>query len=425
MLATIRSINAVQHGDLSAVTEAAVDHASRQNFLKSIPLSLATNAVPLALLTLCMAQLGNWSLMACFLALNTVTIYSMYLVTRHIQGEKRALRNRLLWNVYEFLAFFSGLFWAACMLPVVNTLGHDIAAMFVCVVIIVSVAVTSMVIATQWRAFVSFLAGVMLGLVPQTIFYLDAIGTIPLLATLGLAPALAVLAHAVHKQDRQMIRTRLEKERLAAELADALAAAEYLANRDSLTGLYNRRAFEAVADQISQDGAVHPLSLILVDLDHFKSINDRYGHAAGDAVLKRTAELICRYIGQDDLMGRGDGASARWGGEEFILLLRRCPAQDAAQIAATLRAELPLMRSPAWPNELIVTGSFGVATWHAEMPLHLAISNADQAMYQAKQAGRNQVRVHDTRDYHPPTVSREAVAFLQRKQRARPVPPRV
>jgi predicted signal transduction protein with EAL and GGDEF domain len=76
------------------------------------------------------------------------------------------------------------------------------------------------------------------------------------------------------------------------------------------------------------------------------------------------------------------------------------------------------MRGPAWPDELIVTGSFGVATWDAEMPLHLAISNADQAMYQAKQAGRNQVRVHDARACHPPAVNRETVAFLQRKQGA-------
>ncbi len=97
-------------------------------------------------------------------------------------------------------------------------------------------------------------------------------------------------------------------------------------------------------------------------------------------------------------MGRGDGAIARWGGEEFILLLRNCSLDRASEVAEKLRFGLLALRNPEWPEGLVVTGSFGVAPWTPETPLHTAIAMADEAMYSAKNAGRNRVCLHPASD---------------------------
>ncbi len=392
MLITARSIDAARAASESRATEAEVDQLSQRNFLQHIARANVINIIPFALVAICSLYLRNWGLMTTLIALNAATVFAMLLVSRRLQHCAEDKRQ-VLWNVYDCLAFVSGAIWAGKMYPVMDMLGRDIVSLFVCVVIIVSIAVTSIVVASQWRTFLSFLAGVMLCLTPQTLAYFDTIGPIPLIATIGLAPALIALAHSMRVQNRLIIRTQLEKQQLADDLAHALAAAEYLANRDSLTGLYNRRAFEDLAGRIRNDGAANPLSLILVDLDHFKSINDQHGHAIGDSVLKKTAELMSNAIGPFDLVGRGDGAAARWGGEEFILLLRNCTLEQAAELAEKLRESLSDLRDPSWSDGLSVTGSFGVVQWQEYSPLHMAINQADAAMYEAKNAGRNRVHL--------------------------------
>lgn len=400
MLATSQTINAAQRASDGAVSEADVDQLSQRTFLENIPLSNATNAIPFSLIALCCFSLPEWRLMALLLVLNASAIIGMYLVSKRLRLVSDPVHTARLWRVYEGLAFASGVLWAAMMAPVVTSLGRDIGSMFVCVVIIVSIAVTSIVVATQWRSFLCFLAGVMLCLIPQTIYYLDMIGPIPLVATIGLVPALGALAHAVRKQNRMMFRTQLEKDKLADDLAHALAAAEYLASRDSLTGLYNRRAFEEMAHAIQEDGTSSPLSLVLIDLDHFKAINDQHGHGIGDSVLRKTAELIAGTAGPLGIVGRGDGAVARWGGEEFILLLRNCAPENALRLAERLRHGLTELRSGDWPDSLVVSGSLGVAEWMPDTSLHLGISQADEAMYRAKKEGRNRVCVHGARPEH-------------------------
>jgi diguanylate cyclase (GGDEF)-like protein len=405
MLATAKSLHAAQPAKGTPVAEAQVDQLSRQNFLDHIPLSNATNIVPFALIAICCFYLPDWRLMAVLLGLNSLALVGMYSVSRKLRAGPSESHAKLLWRAYEGLAFVSGLLWAGMMLPVVATLGRDIASMFVCVVIIVSIAVTSMVVASQWRTFLAFLAGVMLCLLPQTVAHIGVIGPVPLLATIGLAPALISLATAIRKQNRLLIRTQLEKQQLADDLVHALAVAEYLASRDSLTNLYNRRAFVEVASAISEDALAAPLSLIIVDLDHFKRINDVHGHGIGDSVLKETAQLISNAVGPQDVVGRGDGAVGRWGGEEFIILLRNCPLPQAALLAEALRQGLTRLRGPDWPESLTASGSFGVARWLPGVELTAAIGQADAAMYRAKNAGRNRVCV----DGHEEVVGAVAV----------------
>lgn len=373
--------------------EDRIELLSQRHFLDGIANWQSVNVVPLVLIGLCSLSLPDLRLTAALIALSGVCLAAMFAVSRALRRTENPPARRGLWRVYNALAFCSGGLWAGLMLPVVATLGTDINSTFVCVVIIVSVAVTSMVIATRWSGFVHFLAGVILCLLPQTVFYIAVIGPIPLMATIALGPALWGMAAAVYRQDRSMIRTQLEKEHLTQELSRALEKAEFLANRDSLTGLYNRRAFEAVAHACKGAAGSEAICLILIDLDYFKSINDRYGHAIGDAVLQASARLIVETMRPTDILGRGDGAVARWGGEEFLLLLPNCALPMAVQIAERLRAKLAELTDPAWPTDLAVSGSFGVACWAPEAGLHQCISEADQAMYCAKQAGRNRVEV--------------------------------
>lgn len=390
--------------------EDRIELLSQRHFLDGIANWQSVNIIPLVLIGICSLSLPDWRLTAALIGLNGLCLAAMFLVSRFLAQSENPPGERALWQAYNGLALCSGALWAGLMLPVVATLGKDINSTFVCVIIIVSVAVTSMVIATRWRGFVHFLAGVMICLLPQTIFYLGVIGPIPLIATLALGPALRGMAAAVYRQDRSLIRAQLEKDHLSQELSRALEKAEFLANRDSLTGLYNRRAFEAVASGLKRSHHSSPISLILIDLDHFKSINDRFGHAAGDSVLQNSARLIVESMRPSDILGRGDGAVARWGGEEFLLLLPNCALPLAVQIAERLRAKLADLTDPAWPAELAVTGSFGVACWPPEAELHQCISDADQAMYRAKQAGRNRVEVFQ--GPHPAATPQGRIASL-------------
>jgi diguanylate cyclase (GGDEF)-like protein len=167
---------------------------------------------------------------------------------------------------------------------------------------------------------------------------------------------------------------------------------------DGLTGLWNRAHFDSrLAEEVShRDRAGGPLTLVLCDADHFKSVNDTYGHAAGDAVLKGVAETIHRMLRARDI-------PCRYGGEEFAILLRDTPADKAVPVVERLRQEIEKTRWPAHP-ERAVTMSFGLTDCpegDAKSPVNW-IKAADEALYQAKQQGRNRVCVGGASASRPP-----------------------
>ena len=391
----LRSPALAGRAGIGSALESQVEALSQRYFLQSITRWQSVNLVPLLLIGLCSLELADWRPTAALITLNIACLIAMFSIARHLRRAAHPPSETGSWRRYNLFNFCLGGLWAGLMLPVVPTLGQNITSTFVCVMIISSSAVISMVIAPRRVAFIHFVTGLILGLLPQTIVFIDVIGPIPLVATIGLAPGYWTLGRAVREQDRALIRTQLEKEHLAQELAQALERAEFLANRDALTGLFNRRAFEAFANTARQNAAAAPFSLILIDLDQFKAINDRYGHATGDSVLQRSAQMILDNVRPSDVLGRGDGAVARWGGEEFLLLLPDCPLPRAMQIAESLRQGLVRMADPQWPESLIVSGSFGVARWNPDVALHHCINDADAAMYRAKLAGRNRVEAHD------------------------------
>ena len=163
---------------------------------------------------------------------------------------------------------------------------------------------------------------------------------------------------------------------------------EIMASTDELTGIYNRRYLLSLSKVEISRAKRHglPLSLIIMDLDHFKNVNDQYGHALGDQVLKEVAQVISNNIRDIDVFGR-------YGGEEFAVLLPDTLPAKARQVAERLCSALHHHLVPYEEGFIKVTASFGVAgslTMHQDS-LRGLLNNADQALYKAKAGGRNQV----------------------------------
>lgn len=172
---------------------------------------------------------------------------------------------------------------------------------------------------------------------------------------------------------------RVREHRLARE------DAEQLASIDPLTSLLNRRAFLERAAPLWSTAlrSDRPLALMMMDIDHFKTINDSFGHATGDAVLAAVGRILVRAHREGDLV-------ARWGGEEFIVLLPETGLDQALALGERLRAELGSARmTGAYPHAL--SASFGVAERVSATTLAGLISVADEQLYRAKAAGRDQV----------------------------------
>lgn len=156
-----------------------------------------------------------------------------------------------------------------------------------------------------------------------------------------------------------------------------------LAERDSLTNLYNRRGGEVLLENLIEDRGTN-CGLIMFDIDHFKSINDTYGHAAGDQVLREIARRCSKCLRKDDPL-------IRWGGEEFLVVIQRASDSDIEHIAEDLR--MAIATKPIKPAGH-VTASFG-ATQHTapDSSLLLSLQRADEALYAAKKGGRNRVSI--------------------------------
>jgi len=159
-----------------------------------------------------------------------------------------------------------------------------------------------------------------------------------------------------------------------------------LAIRDELTAAFNRRfLIDTLARERSRAERTHEaFSICLADLDHFKAINDTLGHAAGDSVLKHFAALAPRGL-------RGIDTFGRFGGEEFLLVLPGTDRQGALAVAERVRAATEASALPDLPFERRITISIGVATYERGEEVSTLLARADQALYQAKNAGRNRV----------------------------------
>jgi two-component system cell cycle response regulator len=200
---------------------------------------------------------------------------------------------------------------------------------------------------------------------------------------------LAPTARGLSRDDKRMVALLESELGGPLQMTTLYEDARRMATTDALTGLLNRRAFvEAVErERARSDRHVFPMSLLLLDVDHFKRINDAHGHGCGDAVLQGVARVLESVARRSDFVGR-------WGGEEFVVALPQTGEAGARVAAERLRRALaaathtgPQAESPS----LQVTGSIGIASSEAPWSIDALIGAADEAMYAAKSRGRNRV----------------------------------
>jgi diguanylate cyclase len=189
------------------------------------------------------------------------------------------------------------------------------------------------------------------------------------------------------------------------QLRGQLGVLQNQAQTDALTRLLNRRGFEQAVNEFRQDraGALDGCAILLVDIDHFKRVNDTFGHLYGDQVINAAARVL-----QGGVKGRD--IVARWGGEEFVVLLPDTHGEGAIALAEQIRSAFSKVRVSRGPKQEAgqqITISIGVAVIAPREALEQAIGRADVALYRAKDSGRNCVRVAGIGDIARPEAEAE------------------
>jgi diguanylate cyclase len=204
----------------------------------------------------------------------------------------------------------------------------------------------------------------------------------------SLRQTLQSITELITQRELRHRQTLRQLERRINHLMRELEQARRESTTDPLTGLYNRRAFEECLQHTIGLNRLfgYPATMMLIDIDHFKQVNDTYGHAAGDAVLKAVAEQIVR------VCKRKSDFAARYGGEEFAVILRETTLREAQRIAQQLAEQVRRHAIPIPDSEPIrVTVSIGVSELRANEGADEWFRRTDALLYQAKQAGRDQV----------------------------------
>jgi diguanylate cyclase (GGDEF)-like protein len=204
--------------------------------------------------------------------------------------------------------------------------------------------------------------------------------------------------YAMERDERRRYLLTLRERGVVRALTRAHERLQELSRVDGLTGLYNRRHFQEYLQQVWERAQYDhsPLCVLMVDIDHFKKYNDRYGHPAGDECLRQVAKVL------QSCLNRPEDLVARYGGEEFIAVLPQTEMPYAQMVAERVREAIDAMqmRHESSTTALYVTASIGVSSCHADFLLadSVVVSAADQALYQAKHEGRNRVCVRAVPD---------------------------
>ena len=227
--------------------------------------------------------------------------------------------------------------------------------------------------------------------------------TVSLMCLGALGAYLGLFARSTYRRTVVLNDTRVKLRQSEQALQGQLDAVQSLqaqlteqANRDPLTGLYNRRylndSLQREFDRCARDGS--PVSLLLIDLDHFKQINDQHGHTVGDEVLRALARIVLSNVRATDCAGR-------YGGDEFAIVLRGMHLDGATAVAHRIREQVQALQLHDMPG-LQFTTSMGVATAdHRHSSLRAWTNAADAELYQAKAAGRNRVSASSMPDMAP------------------------
>lgn len=340
----------------------------------------AFSALAATLLVAALWETANQQALSIWLGITVLlAIFRLILITS-FKRKKPEGKAILKWEKPFSISLFSVfLTWSIGLLMVIPK--DNMAVMFIVSVFSIALAAA----AISWYGYIRYvqLTSICIALIP-TITMLLTYGSNETL-WVGVAASFMFLScistsHSFQKN----LNGNLE---LAYDLEQSIRQAEVMARTDVLTGLKNRRAFFDEAPAL-MDNCIKkelPTSVVMFDIDHFKSINDQFGHAGGDVALQHVAKLLESSLRRSDIC-------CRFGGEEFTLLLPNTDLDEAKQTAEKLRSLIE--NTPVtFSRELIpLTASFGVA--EDGQDLDAILNHADQAMYKAKRAGRNRVSVY-------------------------------
>lgn len=316
-------------------------------------------------------------------------LFSIFYV-RHSWGR---LREKLAnYEPYEeelalakFSAVVSGFFWGLLLLPLaVGAIWHPLA-LIILTVATIGVSLACALYGPIPRLLLGYYALFMTTVIGAvTITHVSFDWWVPSFVAVA---GCGIISYALGsgKEHRKSAETLVENRRLGYELKRALSRSKYLAERDPLTGLLNRRAF---FDQVTTTQRNGTAFLLAIDLDHFKQINDQFGHAVGDQVLEKTAEVINSLL--KGLPG-GQHLSVRLGGEEFAILLHQLDRATAVSTAEALRERIAAIADLLRVDGLTVSASIGLAQYGEDDTVEEALAGADRALYEAKNGGRDRV----------------------------------
>lgn len=279
-------------------------------------------------------------------------------------------RTQLVVGVLFMFAGYALSGRSAAAVPIVMA-SHIVYAMF------------TMPPAQVWRLVVASMAGLATTMVVCGVLWPDRYEPgMQLVSFLFAALVVPLIAMLAHRLARLMQRLRDQQQ----ELQAALARLEAQATQDELTRLHNRRHMSTLMQRHREHQGSRPVAVALLDIDHFKQVNDRHGHAAGDAVLRHFARLAQQCL-------RGEDVMARWGGEEFLLLLPGSTSDQAVLVLERLRQKVVDTPLDDVAPGLRVNFSAGVAVLEPECTLEQVVERADRAMYRAKSGGRARTEI--------------------------------
>lgn len=368
----------IQYDPTAVIAEQVRTDRLQQLFRQSVYAVAGSYMGALMLCWLCWERFDHNAVVAWLSILTASTLLRIWMFVAYLRAPDSE-RTPQRWELRYWLTLvFSAGVWgigALVVMPANDLLSQALVMLFT---VGMSVAAVSCYSAYRYMTLVS----IGLVLLPCCVWLLFQ----PLALQVGMALSALVFASFVVSATRKLSDALEQAFRLTREMERAHSISNYAAQTDDLTGLKNRRAFFENAQQLFRECALHqrPLCALMLDMDHFKQINDTFGHQAGDNVLRQIGGVIALSFRASDLHGR-------MGGEEFAVLLPDTSFEIALDIAQELVHAIAALKSEPVHR---MTASVGVAfTDSYQDDLYHLMNRADEALYRAKALGRNQVAV--------------------------------
>jgi len=376
---------------LSRVCDADVRQTMLERTLAHPFAKRSTNLVPIGVLALNADKLAQPQIAYFLIALQLfVIIGAAAAVAFLLKAFESGKDSRFKHGVWLTSEGISGAIWGLMLFTIVNPATDGHSSSIVSVLVFVVITAGCLISTSAYGLSQAQIIGFASSSIPIALIYQDAFGMAVVIALIIWPFILWKVIHQMYYQVHNGVRTEMENTLLAGHLSEALEVADFVSRHDSLTSLLNRRELAKSAHRLRADRPQRKAMVLLIDLDNFKSINDRFGHATGDLGIRITANILRSQVNSDGAAAGEGYALSRWGGEEFVVVVADHTVDEARQLVEAMRHELANHHHPDWPKHVSLTASFGIATWSPDERLDRAIARADRAMYLAKDSGRDQ-----------------------------------